>query len=140
MADDQGPKDKDNQERRREERVPARALVEVKLPTWSALHSVYTINISLGGMRLSLGAHPPLGTAIDIILTLPNGQRLHLPGKVAHLGAGGDGDIGVRFDELPPRTRDEIKRYLEEVSSGRTPGPEPRTKSIPPGMLIKKKS
>jgi hypothetical protein len=137
MADDQGPKEKS--ERRREERVPARSLVEVKLPTWSALHSVYTINISLGGMRLSLGTHPPLGTAIDIILTLPNGQRLHLPGKVAHLGAAGDGDIGVRFDELPSRTRDEIKRYLEEVSSGRTPGPE-RTKSIPPGTLIKKKS
>jgi c-di-GMP-binding flagellar brake protein YcgR len=137
MADDDG---KDGPERRREARIPARSLVEVRLPTWSALQSVYTVNISLGGMRLSLGAHPPLGTAIDMILKLPNGERLHLSGKVAHLGAGQSGDIGVRFDELPSRTRDEIKRYLMELSAGRTPGPEPLGKNIPSGTLIKKKS
>ncbi|MDB4982862.1 MAG: hypothetical protein JWM82_3614 [Myxococcales bacterium] len=127
-------------ERRRYERVTARSLVEVKLPTWSALQSVYTVNLSMGGMRLSLGAGAPLGTAIDIILSLPNGQRLHLPGKVANLGPGKDGDIGVRFDQLPGSTRDEIKRYLVEISAGRTPGPVPPSKTIPPGHLIKKKS
>jgi hypothetical protein len=91
-------------------------------------------------MRISLGSKAPLGTAIDIILTLPNGQRLHLPGKVAHLGPGADGDIGVRFDEMSAATRDEIKRYVLELSAGRTPGPIPTTKTIPPGQLIKKKS
>jgi hypothetical protein len=30
----------------------------VRLPTWEALRSVYTINISQGGMRLSMGAAP----------------------------------------------------------------------------------
>ncbi len=127
-------------ERRRYERVTSRSLVEVKLPTWSALQTVYTVNLSMGGMRLSLGAGAPLGTAIDIILSLPNGQRLHLPGKVANLGPGKDGDIGVRFDQLPVSTRDEIKRYLVEISAGRTPGPVPPSKTIPPGQLIKKKS
>jgi PilZ domain len=127
-------------ERRRYERVTSRSLVEVKLPTWGALQSVYTVNLSMGGMRLSLGAGAPLGTAIDIILSLPNGQRLHLPGKVANLGPGKDGDIGVRFDQLPVSTRDEIKRYLVEISAGRTPGPVPPSKTIPPGQLIKKKS
>jgi Tfp pilus assembly protein PilZ len=130
----------DASERRTDERIPARSLVEVRLPDWSSLRSVYTVNLSLGGMRLSLGARAPLGTAIDIILTLPNGQRLHLPGKVAHLGPHGSGDVGVRFDELPVRTRDEIARYLAELAAGRTPGPPPRHKTIPPGVLIKKKS
>jgi Tfp pilus assembly protein PilZ len=127
-------------ERRRYERVPSRTLIEVRLPNWSALQSVYTVNLSMGGMRISLGSRAPLGTAIDIILTLPNGQRLHLPGKVAHLGPAGDGDIGVRFDEMSPSTRDEIKRYVVELSSGRTPGPVPKSKTIPPGQLIKKKT
>jgi Tfp pilus assembly protein PilZ len=127
-------------ERRHHERVPSRSLIEVRLPTWSALQSVYTVNLSMGGMRISLGSKAPLGTAIDIILTLPNGQRLHLPGKVAHLGPGADGDIGVRFDEMSAATRDEIKRYVLELSAGRTPGPIPTTKTIPPGQLIKKKS
>jgi Tfp pilus assembly protein PilZ len=127
-------------ERRRYERIPARSLIEVRLPTWSALQSVYTVNLSMGGMRISLGARAPLGTAIDIILTLPNGHRLHLPGKVAHLGPTADGDIGVRFDEMSAPTRDEIKRYVDELASGKTPGPVSISKTIPPGQLIKKKT
>jgi Tfp pilus assembly protein PilZ len=132
--------DKAAAERRRYERITSRSLVEVRLPSWSALQSVYTVNLSMGGMRLSLGSRAPLGTAIDIILTLPNGQRLHLPGKVANLGPGHDGDVGVRFDQLPVGTREEIKRYLVEISAGRTPGPVPPSKTIPPGQLIKKRS
>jgi Tfp pilus assembly protein PilZ len=132
--------DKSAEERRRYERIPSRSLIEVRLPSWSALQSVYTVNLSMGGMRISLGSKAPLGTAIDIILTLPNGQRLHLPGKVAHLGPGQDGDIGVRFDRMSDATRDEIKRYVLELAAGRTPGPVPPSKTIPPGQLIKKKS
>src|ERR1700710_1281652 len=93
-------------ERRGYERVPSRSLIEVRLPTWSALQSVYSVNLSMGGMRISLGSKAPLGTSIDIILTLPNGSRLHLPGKVAHLGPAGDGDVGVRFEQMSTTTRD----------------------------------
>ena len=89
-------------------------------------------------MRLSLGARAPIGTVIDIILTLPDGTRLHLPGKVAHLGPGESGDIGVRFDDLPEGTQQQIEGYVAELAAGRTP--TSRTKSIPPGVLIKKKS
>src|SRR3954471_20716604 len=125
-------------DRRSAPRITARSLVEVRLPTWEALRSVYTINISQGGMRLSVGAPAPLGTAIDIILTLPDGERLHLPAKVAHLGPNESGDIGVRFDELPAYTQKEIDLYIKELAAGRTP--RGKTKSIPPGMLIKKKT
>ena len=125
-------------ERRSAPRIAARSLVEVRLPTWEALRSVYTVNISQGGMRLSLGARAPLGTAIDIILTLPDGERLHIPGKVAHLGPGDSGDIGVRFDELPTYTQKEIDLYIKELAAGRTP--RSKSKSIPPGVLIKKKT
>jgi len=125
-----------NGERRSAPRIAARSLVEVRLPSWEALRSVYTVNLSQGGMRLSVGARAPLGTVVDIILTLPNGTRLHLPGKVAHLGDGGD--IGVRFDDLPERTQAEMRGYVDELSAGRTPSS--KTKSIPPGVLIKKKS
>jgi Tfp pilus assembly protein PilZ len=141
MADhDDSHDDPGGAERRRFERVPSRSLIEVRLPNWSALQSVYTVNLSMGGMRISLGSRAPLGTAIDIILTLPNGQRLHLPGKVAHLGPGGDGDIGVRFEEMSATTREEIKRYVAELSSGRTPSPVSKPATIPPGQLIKKKT
>jgi Tfp pilus assembly protein PilZ len=125
-------------ERRQAPRFAARSLVEVRLPDWSAVRAVYTVNLSIGGMRLSVGAQAALGTPVDIILTLPDGERVHLPGKVAHLGPGTDGDIGVRFDELPATTQQQIQRMLDELQAGRTPPPRPRT--IPPGVLIKKTS
>jgi Tfp pilus assembly protein PilZ len=137
MADEHDS-DGGNSERRSAPRITARSLVEVRLPSWEALRSVYTVNISQGGMRLSIGARAPLGPAIDIILTLPDGERLHLPGKVAHLGPGEDGDLGVRFDDLPAYTQKEIELYIQELSAGRTP--RSKAKSIPPGMLIKKKT
>jgi hypothetical protein len=125
-------------ERRSEPRIATRSLVEVRLPTWESLQRVYTVNLSLGGMRLSLGARAALGAVVDIILTLPNGERLRLPGKVAHLGAAGGGDVGVRFDELAPSTLQKIRGYVSELAAGRTPSPSEKT--MPPGSLIKKKS
>ena len=110
------------------------------VPDWSALRTVYTVNLSIGGMRLSLGARAAMGAPVDIILTLPNGERLRLPGKVAHLGPGGSGDVGVRFDELLPSTHRQIQGYLDQLTAGGTPETKSRTKSIPPGVLIKKKS
>jgi Tfp pilus assembly protein PilZ len=127
-------------ERRITARVTTRSLVEVRIPDWASLRTVYTVNFSLGGMRLSLGARAALGTPVDIILTLPNGERLHLPAKVAHLGPGGSGDVGVRFDDLPASTHQQIQGYLDQLATGATPQARPRTKSIPPGVLIKKKS
>ena len=118
-------------ERRSAPRITARSLVEVRLPTWEALRSVYTINISQGGMRLSFGARAPLGTAIDIILTLPDGTRLHLPGKVAHLGPDESGDVGVRFDDLPAHTQKEIELYLESCRPGEPR--DPRRRASRPG-------
>lgn len=135
MADAKTP----SPERRGGERVATRSLVEVRLPSWEALRAVYTANLSLGGVRLSLpgGAKAPLGAAVDLILTLPNGERLHLPGKVAHIDASG-GDVGVRFDELAKSTRDDLHRHLEHLKQGLAP--EPRRGPIPAGSLIKKPS
>jgi Tfp pilus assembly protein PilZ len=126
-------------ERRITARIATRSLVEVRIPDWSALRTVYTVNLSLGGMRLSLGARAAMGATVDIILTLPNGERVHLPGTVAHLGPGGSGDVGVRFDQLAPSTHQQIQHYVDELAAG-TADPGSRTKSIPPGVLIKKKS
>ena len=125
-------------ERRSSERFTTRSLVEVRIPTWTALQAVYTVNLSLGGMRLSLGARVAMGAPVDIIMTLPDGERLHLPGKVAYLGSGASGDVGVRFDELPSHTQEQIQSYIDELAAGRTPQVRERTKSIPPGVLIKK--
>ena len=56
-------------ERRTSKRYTTRSLVEVRIPTWTALQAVYTVNLSLGGMRLSLGARIAMG-AIEVISAL----------------------------------------------------------------------
>ena len=127
----------DPADRRQTERISTRTLVEIRIPTWEALRSVYTANLSLGGVRLSLpgGARVPLGAAVDMILTLPNGERLHLPGKVAHIDDSG-GDMGVCFEELTGHTRDELLRHLDDLKRG-TPHAA-KNAAIPAGKLIKK--
>lgn len=132
------PSDKTiERDRRASERISTRSLVEVKIPTWQAFRSVHAVNVSQGGMRISLGPHGRVGLAIDIILTLPNGKRVHLPGEVAHLGGGSSGDIGVRFRDLPSRVVEELEGYLETLRSGRTPGDQTPPGDIPSGVLIK---
>jgi hypothetical protein len=128
------------EDRRTSERVTTRSLVEVKIPTWQAFRSVHAVNVSQGGMRISLGPHARIGLPIDIILTLPNGKRLHLPGQVAHLGGDDSGDIGVRFQELPHKVQVEVDGYIEDLRSGRTPKHETAAVGMPSGVLIKKKS
>lgn len=135
------PSDKPTErERRTSDRIPIRSLVEVKIPTWQAFRSVHAVNVSQGGMRISLGPHGRVGIPIDIILTLPNGKRVHLPGEVAHLGGDGSGDIGVRFRDLPPKILEELDGYIEELRSGRIPSDDASSGGIPSGVLIKKKS
>jgi hypothetical protein len=128
------------EDRRSSERVTTRSLVEVKIPTWQAFRSVHAVNVSQGGMRISLGPHARIGLPIDIILTLPNGKRLHLPGKVAHLGGDDSGDIGVRFQDLPAKVQAEVDGYIDDLRSGRTPKEETPAAGMPSGVLIKKKS
>ncbi|HXI56587.1 MAG TPA: PilZ domain-containing protein [Polyangia bacterium] len=127
------------EERRRTERITTRILVEIRVPDWQVLQQVYTINLSLGGMRVSMGRRPLMGAEVDVILTLPNGQRLHLPGRVAHLGPTGTDDVGIRFDDLQPQTRDEIDAFIRTLSAA-TPVTESHSGGIPSGTLIRKKT
>jgi hypothetical protein len=127
-------------DRRASERVATRSLIEVKIPDWEAFRRVHAINLSRGGMQLSLGQSALIGTTIDIILTLPNGRRLHLPGEIARLGGATSGDVGVRFSELPPKTSEEIDGYLQELRDGKIPNSATPPGGVPTGWLIKKKS
>lgn len=127
------------EERRRTQRITTRTLVEIRIPDWQVLHRVYAVNISRGGIGVSMPRQPPMDAAVDVILTLPNGHRLHLPGRVAHLGAGQSGDVGVRFDEMQPRTQEEIAGFIRQLQSGATsPAESTATTGIPTGVLIKK--
>ena len=95
-------------ERRGDERVPARLQVEVPLANIEQARSVYTTNISKGGLLFSLASPASIPAAVDLTLTLPNGKKVTLQAEVRHV-ARREGttefDVGVQFQELDAPTR-----------------------------------
>ena len=95
-------------ERRGDERVPARLQVEVPLANIEQARSVYTTNISKGGLLFSLASPASIPAAVDLTLTLPNGKKVTLQAEVRHV-ARREGttefDVGVQFQELDAATR-----------------------------------
>jgi c-di-GMP-binding flagellar brake protein YcgR len=101
-------------DRRGTDRVPARLQVEVPLANIEQLRSVYTTNISKGGMLFTLTSPASIPAAVDLTLTLPDGKKVTLQSEVRHV-ARREGttefDVGVQFQELDPPTR----RAFEEA-------------------------
>jgi c-di-GMP-binding flagellar brake protein YcgR len=95
-------------DRRGTDRVPARLQVEVPLANIEQLRSVYTTNISKGGMLFTLTSPASIPAAVDLTLTLPDGKKVTLQSEVRHV-ARREGttefDVGVQFQELDPPTR-----------------------------------
>ena len=101
-------------ERRGNERVPARLQVAVPLANIEELRSVYTTNISKGGLLFTLTSPASIPAAVDLELTLPNGKKVTLQSEVRHVArreGSADFDVGVQFQELDAPTR----RAFEEA-------------------------
>ena len=101
-------------DRRGADRVPVRLQVDVPLANLEQLRSVYTTNISKGGLLFSLEGPASIPAAVDLTLTLPDGKKVTLQSEVRHV-ARRDGstefDIGVQFQDLDTPTR----RAFEEA-------------------------
>jgi c-di-GMP-binding flagellar brake protein YcgR len=107
-------------ERRGDERVPARLQVEVPLANWEQVRSVYTTNISKGGLLFSMASPASIPAAVDLTLTLPDGKKVTLQSEVRHV-ARRDGttefDVGVQFQELDAPTRRAFEEALAALPS-----------------------
>lgn len=105
-------------ERRGAERVPARLQVEVPLANIEQARSVYTTNISKGGLLFSLASPASIPAAVDLTLTLPNGKKVTLQAEVRHV-ARREGttefDVGVQFQELDAPTRKAFEDALASL-------------------------
>ena len=108
-------------DRRGAERVPARLQVDVPLTNLEQARSVYTTNISKGGMLFTLSSPASIPAAVDLTLTLPDGKTLTLQSEVRHV-ARREGttefDVGVQFQELDPPTRRAFEEALSALPSG----------------------
>lgn len=107
-------------DRRGNQRLPARLQVEVPLANLEQLRSVYTTNISKGGLLFTLASPASIPAAVDLTLTLPDGKKVTLQSEVRHV-ARRDGsaefDVGVQFQELDPPTRRAFEDALAKLPS-----------------------
>ena len=108
-------------ERRGTDRVPARLQVDVPLANVDELRSVYTTNISKGGMLFTLSSPASIPAAVDLEVTLPNGKKVTLQSEVRHVArreGTADFDVGVQFQELDAATRRAFEEALAALPGG----------------------
>ena len=109
-------------ERRQDPRVPFRVQTEVRFTSWETFKFVYMMNLSRGGLLLSLPSRPTVGDTVAVKLVLPNGETLDLEGKVKHakemtaLEVSGSSPksfrVGIGFESLSPEKRSQIERMI----------------------------
>jgi c-di-GMP-binding flagellar brake protein YcgR len=102
-------------DRRSNERVAARLQIEVPLANWEEVRSVYTSNISKGGLLFTLVSPASVPAAIDLTLTLPDGEKVTLQSEVRHVAqreGTSEFDVGVQFHDLEPAVRKALEQAL----------------------------
>ena len=107
-------------EQRKDPRLPAKLEIEVPLANWDQVKRIYTTNISKGGLLFSVSAPATMAAAVDLTLTLPNGEKVKLQSEVRHVERRGDSaefDIGVQFAELDDKSRKIFEAALAKLKT-----------------------
>jgi hypothetical protein len=108
-------------ERRDMPRLSARLEVDVPLASWDEVRTVYTTNISKGGLLFSLAAPASIPASVELNLTLPDGAALTVPCQVRHVARRDDDDgfdVGVQFQPLDPSVRRVFEQAIERLGRG----------------------
>lgn len=103
---------------------PRRSSPRVRMQTAVAIHADsniftgFSTNISDGGIFVASVATLPIGTEVDLALTLPRGERLTLRGVVRWTRPVSDETpevcpgMGIQFIDLPQQSADAIQRLV----------------------------
>jgi c-di-GMP-binding flagellar brake protein YcgR len=105
-------------DRRSNERVAASLQVEVPLANWDEVRSVYTSNISNGGLLFTLASPASMPATVDLQVTLPDGNKVTLHAEVRHVArreGSAEFDVGVQFQALDAATRRAFEEGLKKL-------------------------
>lgn len=103
-------------ERRRNTRVSVQVPVALIFDNGTGQQRSATTDISEGGIALKLSKRPAGAGAVRVEFTLPGtGTAIRCKGEVAWESAGRQ--AGIRFVDMPPETRAELKSWLNQQSS-----------------------
>src|SRR5688500_17605950 len=102
------------EERRGAPRVQVRMPIRVSIPSVESAFESEAINISQTGLFVATNDHPPLGTLVDVEVSLATGRLLlHGTGEVVrHEKRQNPMGIGIRFDDISYEAQTLIDRLL----------------------------
>jgi uncharacterized protein (TIGR02266 family) len=106
---------------RKDTRFPISRPVKIRCSNWDQAATVYTRDVSRGGIFLRSENPVEVGTPITVTLVLPDGNEISLEGEVAYAlpkeraGPKGPG-IGVRFRELDGEVKTRFEDLLIEAA------------------------
>jgi uncharacterized protein (TIGR02266 family) len=84
--------------------------VQVRFPSADALLRSSTFDISPGGAFIPTTARRPIGTGVELYLTVAD-RAMRLPGRIANIVNEGRRGVGVQFLSLDPGD----ERFLREL-------------------------
>jgi hypothetical protein len=94
----------------------ARLIGEVVIMNGAPPEVGRAVNISLGGIFFRCRNPRPIGTPLDMTITIPHNRRLQTNGNVIrvahHVGEELPVGIAVKFEGIPPEGRTEIESYV----------------------------
>jgi uncharacterized protein (TIGR02266 family) len=109
---------------REDSRIPVQLSVRVRLETWDQFSTLYTRDLSRGGVFLSMPDPAPPGTQLNLEVAAPDGRQIVLRGQVQHTispeTAAAEGKlagVGVRFLEMDDDERDALGALMAEARS-----------------------
>ena len=113
--------DRQQEERRAENRIPARVEVHFRdaAQAAEALRS-YAVNFSVGGICLRTEKSYPIGHVLALVL-LVDVERFELEGDVAWARPR-DHAVGVRFREVEPGARERLAALVQRLGPTTLPG------------------
>jgi c-di-GMP-binding flagellar brake protein YcgR len=100
-------------------RYAAELAIEVPLADWAQAKRVLTTNVSQGGLLFTLPSPASIAASIDLVLTLPNGDKVTLPCEVRHVSlreGTRDFDVGVQFSTVDPEIRASFEAALKQFA------------------------
>ncbi len=106
-------------EKRSNTRYAAELAIEVPLVDWAQAKRVLTTNISTGGLLFTLPSPAAIAATIDLVLTLPNGDKVTLPAEVRHVSlreGTRDFDVGVQFQTVDPEVKKTFEAALKQFA------------------------
>jgi uncharacterized protein (TIGR02266 family) len=103
-------------------RFVAEKKVGVRIDERSELKTLWTENISKGGLFVRTEAPPPRGTVLEVVVTTPGGE-LALKGEVVHVldsataaQVGHPAGVGLAFVDLRPDQKKAISDYVDGLN------------------------